>query len=53
MKKERYEEIKEIETNLKGIARIKYLLELGDKERTEYFEHKRFIQFQKEWIGIY
>lgn len=52
MTKERYEEIKNIEENLKGIPRFKYFEELGEKEIAEYFEYKRFVEFQKFWVGI-
>lgn len=53
MDKKRYEEIKNIEENLKGIARLKYLTEeISDQERLDYFEYKRFIKSQIEWVGI-
>ena len=53
MNKKRYEEIKQKEQSLKGIARFKFLVEeLSEKERLEYYEYKKFLEFQKEWIGM-
>ena len=53
MEKARYEEIKNTEENLNGIARMKYLAEeLSEKERTEYFEYRNFIEMQKFLTGI-
>lgn len=51
MTKERYEEIKNKEESMSTISRLNYLVSLG-KEMEEYFDYKRYVQFQKEWVGI-
>lgn len=47
----RYKEIKNELDNLKGIAHIKFLLNLSEKERTDFFNYKKFLETQHFLLG--
>lgn len=49
----RYLEIRQKEEGLNTIARLKFLSEDIDlEELKDYFNYKRFVEFQKEWLGL-
>ena len=49
----RYLEIKRKEEKLSTIARLKFLSEeIELEELKDYFNYKRFLEFQREWLGL-